>query len=46
MSKSGSLLLSAALDLMMVGGSMKFTECLAITKEWRPEVRNTATQKR
>ena len=25
---------------------MKFTECAAITMEWRPEVRNTATQKR
>ena len=46
MSRSGSLFLPAALDLMMVGGSMKFTGRVAITKEWRPEVRNTATQKR
>ena len=46
MSRSpGSLFLSAALDLTMVGGSMKFTECVAITKDWRPDIRNTATQK-
>ena len=46
MSRSGSLFLSAALDLAMVGGSMKFTECAAITKDWWPGIRNTATQKR
>ena len=46
MSRSGSLFLSAALDLAMVGGSMKFTECVAITKDWWPGIRNTATQKR
>ena len=46
MSISGSLFLSAALDLAMVGGSLKVTECVAITKEWRPGVRNIATQKR
>ena len=45
MSRSGSLFLSVALDLAMVGGGMRFTECVAITKDWRPEVRNTATQK-
>ena len=46
MSRSGSVFLSAALDLAMVGGDMKFTKCVAITKDWRPEIRNTATQKR
>ena len=46
MSKAGSIFLSAALDLAMVGGSMKFKKCVAVKKDWRPDIRNTATQKR
>ena len=46
MSKSGSVFLSVELDKAMVGGHLKFTECIEVTHDWMPSIRNTATQKR
>ena len=46
MSKSGSVFLSEELDRSMVGGHLRFTECMEITRDWMPAIRNTATQKR
>ena len=46
MSKSGSVFLSVELDRAMVGGQLRFTECIEITQDWMPAIRNTATQKR